>query len=167
MTEYDKQVDDLIADYLKTATPETMHQMAMDWNWDTSDHFFDFVVNNPATDKATILMVYWMAAPRFDKQFATKEESKQKMGSDSMFELLDKIELNYQKEFYKSSKFYFDPNSEDHTGTIWAKQDLNIKTVRDIPQIMFQKLDGEIIEQNNNFDEGIPLELFEKIENLG
>jgi Domain of unknown function (DUF4274) len=166
MTEHDKLVDNLIADYLKKAMPKTIHQMAMEWNWDTSDHFFDFIVDNPNTDKATILMIYWMAGPRFEKQFATKEESQQRMGSCSTFVLLEKIESNFQKGFYNSNEFFYDPNSEDHTGTIWTMQDLEIKTVRDIPDIMFQKLDGEVIETNNNFDEGIPPELFEQIEAL-
>jgi hypothetical protein len=166
MTEHDKLVDGLIADYLKRVSPKTVHQMAMEWNWDSSDHFFDFVVDNPNADKATILMIYWMAGPRFDKQFSTKEESRQRMGSDSTFELLEKIESNFQKDFYKSAKFHYDPNTEDHTGTIGAMQYLEIEIVRDIPGIMFQKLSGEVIEANDDFDEGIPPGLFEKIKAL-
>lgn len=166
MTEHELHIDRLIAAYLQTARPETVHQMAMEWNWDSNDHFFQFVVDNPHSDKATVLMIYWMAGPRFDKQFETKEESKEHMGSDSTFELLEKIESNFQKDFYKNARFHFDPDAEDHTGTVWAMQDLDIATKRDIPGIMFQKLEGEVLDTNDTFEEGVPPELATQIRSL-
>ena len=166
MTARDIRIDNLIADYLRAATPKTIHQMAMEWNWDTSDHFFDFVADTPHTDKATILMIYWMAGPGFDKQFTTKEEAEKAMGSGSVFELLEKIESRYQHGFYTSSRFFYDPNTEDHTGTVWAEQDADTDMARPIPDIMFQKLEGEVISTNDDFDEGIPPDLLAQMEAL-
>jgi hypothetical protein len=52
-----------ILDFAKNSTKEVQHQMAMEWNWDNYMEFIEWLINNPESDKATILMIYWKSGP--------------------------------------------------------------------------------------------------------
>ncbi|MHC5354590.1 DUF4274 domain-containing protein [Myroides sp. LJL115] len=44
-------------DFAKTQSTKVWHQMVMHWNWDNYTSFLNWLVDNPTTDKATILMI--------------------------------------------------------------------------------------------------------------
>ena len=71
---FEEIVNDIVLDYVKTANPEIWHQMAMEWNWDCSSAFLNWLVDNPKTDKATALMIYWKSAPKYWKKFKDKND---------------------------------------------------------------------------------------------
>ncbi|NAW50660.1 DUF4274 domain-containing protein [Elizabethkingia argentiflava] len=134
-----------IIDFAKTQSTKVWHQMVMDWNWDNYMTFINWLVENPNTDKATILMIYWKSDPSTD--FLNKKL----------------IEDHYFKEYYKQHLFSFDP--KDDEGDDWTSY-ISEESKKEIPQLMFQKLSGEKIPYPEEFIEGMPENLFYEIEEL-
>lgn len=134
-----------IIEYAQNMNSEEWHKMAMDWNYDNSKTFLKWLINNSNTDKATILMIYWMSSPKHG------------------FEFQEDIEKNYSSGFYKNQNFEFDP--KDDNGLDWTNEYPELKSDR-IPLIMFDKLKGKVIQSSDNYIEGLPEDLFNEIEEL-
>jgi hypothetical protein len=135
-----------IIEFAKNQESEVWHQMVMGWNWDNNTDFLDWLIDNPKTDKATILMIYWKSVPN--------ERSKNKKV----------IEERYNN-FYNNQKIAYNP--KDDEGTDWISEIINYdNSINTIPEIMFQKLEGKNINYPKDFIEGLPEDLFYEIENL-
>jgi len=143
--EINKIADKKIVNYAKTTTPIEWHKMAMDWNYDNSRFFFKWLIANNKTEKATILMIYWMSSPK------------------NGFEYQSEIEENYTSEFYDNQNIGFDP--KDDQGLDWTKEYPNLDSSK-IPLVMFNKINGEKVEPSEKYIEGIPEDLFTEIEDL-
>ncbi len=137
----DETLDDFFEEVLlkliPNLSPETWHQMVMEWNWDSYSSFLNWLIKNPKTDKATVLMIYWKSAPRYNKDFG----------------LVEKIEKQYLNGFYKQSNFLFNP--KDDVGEDWTVISSDSYD-RKIPDIMLKKVEGKKIAEPNDFIEGIP-----------
>lgn len=157
-------IDEIIIKYAEKQTPKIWHQMAMEWN--ETSAFLNWLVDNPKTDKATALMIYWMSGPRFFKQFKDRETTKDVIGYTTSFDFTENLENKYLSDFYKNIKFSFDPNTADYSGVIWADGYLDKPIVREIPTKMFEKLQGETIEEPQGFIEGMPPELYDILDEL-
>ena len=159
--------DRLILEYAATASPKLLHQMAMEWNWDSPSPFLNWLADNPQTDKATALMLYWMSGPRYFKQYENAEAAQAGMGYKSAgFDFSENLESKYLAGFYRNNQFSFDPTVEDHAGTTWTNEYADLKTVRNIPAIMFEKVEGQAVESPTAFVEGMPPDLYEQWETL-
>lgn len=134
-----------IIEFAKKQSTQIWHQMIMDWNWDNYNAFISWLVENPDTDKATILMIYWKSNP--GQKFPHKKL----------------IEKNYSKGFYKQQLFSFNP--EDDEGDNWVSY-VSKESKSFIPKEMFQELKGTQISYPEGFIEGIPESLFYEIEEL-
>ncbi|RQO29717.1 hypothetical protein DBR32_14110 [Taibaiella sp. KBW10] len=145
----EKQIEEIalnkIIDFAKKQNPKVWHQMVIDWNWDNYMSFIDWLVANPDTDKATILMIYWKSNPGRD--FSNKK----------------RIEENYRTGYYKQHFFAFNP--QDDEGDDWTTY-VKEEAKNTIPQLMYQKLSGEEVPYPEGFIEGIPEDLFNEIEDL-
>ena len=84
----------------------------------------------------------------------------------SGFDFSENLESKYLSGFYRNAQFRFDPNVKDHTGTIWVNEYADLKTVRNIPAIMFKKIEGKAVENPSEFIEGMPPDLYEAWEKL-
>ncbi|GAA0732604.1 hypothetical protein GCM10009430_45900 [Aquimarina litoralis] len=158
--EYDALESEIILEFAAKQSQEVLYQMIMEWNWDSSDSFLNWLVDNPLTDKSTILMIYWKSAPRYFKQFQNRNEVLKKQAySINDFDFVEKVEKNYLNDFYNSSIFEFEPS-------FWADEYAEIKLVKPIPEIMFKKIHGKIVEHPSNFTEGCPPELDTLLEEL-
>jgi len=161
----DELGDELILAYAEDASQKTWHKMVMDWNFDNSDAFLDWLADNPQTDKATVLIIYWKSAPRYFKQFKDKEHLlKEEAYSLKNFERLEKIETNFATGFYENQNFEYNPANDGDFD--WTSDYSDIETVNEIPEIMFQKLTGKKIKMPVDFNEGFPPELYERLEKL-
>ena len=147
----DEALDDFFEEVLlkriPDLSPKVWHQMVMEWNWDAYPSFLDWLIANPKTDKATILMIYWKSEPRHNN------------ASD----FVEKIEQQYLNGFYKQSNFLFNP--KDDVGEDWTAISSDAYT-RKIPDIMLQKVEGEKIPEPDHFIEGIPPEIDNLIQEL-
>lgn len=163
--EFEALCDAIVLEYAATTTPRIWHQMAMDWNWDSGLYFFQWLLNNPATDRATALMVYWMGGPRWYKQAANHTEAKALHISLKSFDFIEELEAKYLAGYFTNSQFAYDP-AHDHDGYDWTKEYADTVAVREIPPIMFQKLAGEMVEKPKGFVEGLPEPLATRIDAL-
>ncbi len=158
--EYDALESEIILEFAAKQTQKVLYQMVMEWNWDGSDSFLNWLVNNALTDKATVLMIYWKSAPRYLKQYKDRKEVMDiEPHSVNDFDFIKRLETNYQNDFYKSSDFEFEPG-------FWTEEYAEIKIVREIPRAMFKKVNGKVIESPTDFTEGCPPELDALLEEL-
>lgn len=164
--QYDHLSNQILLNYVRDATPVVWHQMAMDWNYDNENIFFNWLIENKETDRATALMIYWMSAPRFSKQYNNREEvlEKESWYIDD-FDFIERLESKLMNGFFINSNFAYNPKDE-HTGTDWTSEYLDLKTVRDIPTQLFEPLEGLIVSEANNFIEGFPPDVLEQFNAL-
>lgn len=145
----DNQIEQLAAnkiiDFAKGQSSKIWHQMVMDWNWDNYKSFLNWLIENPESDQATILMIYWKSNP--EDEFPNKQL----------------IENNFIKEFYKNHFFSFDPENDE--GDNWVSY-ISEEVKKTIPAIMFRKLEGENVSYPEGFIEGMPEKLFYEIEDF-
>jgi hypothetical protein len=155
--------NEIIINYVKTKSPKIWHQMVMEWNWDNSSTFLNWLINNALTDKATALMIYWKSGPRYSKQFKNKEELEKSYYLNT-FEFIEKLEHNYLTGFYKNQNFEYNPKNDNNFD--WTNEYIGLDIVKEIPQSLFLKLEGEKINEPVDFTEGMPPKLYDKLEDL-
>lgn len=141
-------------EFLTNATPEEIHQSVITCNWDNNDFLLNWIKDNPEVDKATMLITYWMNAPRWMKQY-TREQAKTEWFADD-YEFMEEIEQKYMSGFWKNSNIEMDPAC-DQDGYDWTSDYMDKTTVIEIPAILFQKLEGKKLECSEDFDEGLPM----------
>lgn len=150
--------NELIIDFLKKNDPKERQLLAMSWNFDGPKEILRWIIDQPDTDKGTILLLYWCMGPGFFKEnYADRKECEEKDSWDlEDYDLIDTIEKNYVSGFYKTQVFAFDPANDPYGGGInWTTQYGTEKDLARIPAVMFQALEGEIPE-NTSWDDGIP-----------
>ena len=154
---FDQLKNAVWSDFLTNASPAEIHQSVISSNWDDNEILRHWIKNNPRVDKATLLIAYWMSAPRWQKQYADREEVAQKAGwALSNFDYVAEIEQKYIAGFWTTSDIALDPAS-DQDGYDWTSDYKDIRTAHDIPEIMLQKLEGRPIARPENFDDGLPM----------
>jgi hypothetical protein len=94
--------------FAESQNPKIWHQMAMGWNWDNHTAFLNWLIDNPKTDRATILMIYWKDWPN--------ERSKTKKA----------IEERYH-HFYERQAIAYDPGNDE--GTDWTPRLTSVSMV--------------------------------------
>jgi hypothetical protein len=145
--------------FLEDATPEELFQSVVTSNWDSNEFLLNWIKNNPKMDKATMLAAYWMSGPRYLKQFKDREDCLEKESwSIEAFDFIEDIEEKYLNGFYSGQTIAYDPKEEG-----WTDEYLGIKTLRSIPEAMFQMLDGKsIFIDYNAYTEGLSNTCYEK-----
>lgn len=160
--QFDQLTNKMLIDYISNATPVLWHQMAMDWNYDNENIFFNWLINNNQTDRATALMIYWMSAPQFAKQYNNREEVLQKeQWYVDDFDFIEQLESKLLNGYFVNSNFAYDPKNE-HTGTDWTRAHTDIKMVRKIPAVLYEPLNGDLIPVPTNFIEGFPPDIIDR-----
>jgi len=150
-------VNSVWEEFLSAASPKEIHQSVIDSNWDGNNYLLNWIKNNPNCDKATALLAYWMSGPRWQKQFKDREDviAKDFAYQLESFDFVEEMEQKYLAGFWKNNQIECDP-SNDCEGHDWTREYLDIKTVREIPAMMFVKLEGEAVKRPDNFVEGLP-----------
>jgi len=174
--QYTEMCREKIIDFLKGSSVKERHQLVNEWNWrGFGIHELKWIANDPDTDKATALQIYWKAGPRINaKIFSDRNEVPWYMLDE--FDLIEDIEKNYVSGFYKSQNFGFDPHKdmfgyasdEEYDWTTEYLDFLNKKgkIMRDIPSVMLEKLDGIKIPHTDDWIEGIPPHIYEELRKL-
>lgn len=154
--DFDRLADNILIDYVTDATPVLWHQMAMVWNNDNANIFFKWLIENRETDKATALMMYWMAAPQWSKKFHDREEVLEMAPwYIEDFDFIENLEEKLLSGFFVNSNFAYNPASENNESN-QKKEYLDKDAVREIPASLYQPLDGLIVPKPTNFIEGFP-----------
>lgn len=115
---------------------EELHEFAMRWNWDCGHWAIEEILNNPACEAATALLIYWLAAPEFYRQFADRDAVSKAMANVDMFDFITHLERRYVAGDFGVGRIAFDPRKPGEryvysfVGTYDSLQD---KFVRALP----------------------------------
>lgn len=131
-------------------TPEELHQLAINYNWDDGIGIPDWIIRQPFCDRGTALLVFWRAAPRPYYGYANRDEVLKKQGGifdDEVdyYDLVKEIETRYLAGFYSQQNIAFDPNNDE--GTIRTQIYLEYEAKQELPPIMLIATPGKILER--------------------
>ena len=165
--EFDELETALIIDYLKKNTPKERQLLAIDWNFDNSKEVIKWIAEQEDTDKGTALFLYWYMNPQFFKRFKSREEcEKDATWALEDFDIVEILEKNYIKGFYKNQKYAFNPKCDIYNGGYdWTKEVDENEMKRAIPEVMYIAIEGEVLE-SPNWGEGIPSDISEIMDKL-
>ena len=165
--EFDEFETALIIDYLKKNPPKERQLLAIDWNFDNSKEVIKWIAEQEDTDKGTALFLYWYMNPQFFKRFKSREEcEKDASWALEDFDIVEILEKNYIKGFYKNQKYAFNPKCDIYNGGYdWTKEVDENEMKRAIPEVMYIAIEGEVL-ASPNWAEGIPSDISDIIDKL-
>ena len=183
--EFEQLCDEMIIDYLKTATSQQRCQMVQEWKYDNTDGVLAFIADDPPTDKDTMLMMYWMMGPRWFMQYASREEVAEKASwSLDDYDFINLIESRYLNGYYTTQQIAYDPKDDKYSigyytyeipedydperdrGFDWTAEYMDKVLVADLPKEMDQALQGERIFFERGWLDGVPPHIDDKINEL-
>jgi hypothetical protein len=134
----------------KITTPEELHQLAINYNWDDGIGIPDWIIRQPFCDRGTALLVYWHAAPRPNYEYANRDEVLKKRGSISEYEieyydLVKEIETRYLTGFYTQQNIAYDPTNDQ--GHDFTQEYLEYEAKQILPSIMLEATPGKVLER--------------------
>lgn len=130
----------------ETKDPEELHAFADTWNWDGGAGPLQDLLDNPACEAATALLVYWKAAPEFYRQFSDRDAVAAAKADVEMFDFLTAIEKRYVAGDFRTGLLSFDPNNPDDCGGykyVGTYDDMSHKFVRNLPAQMYAQVVGK------------------------
>lgn len=92
--------------WLKDASPEDWHRVALDFNWDNRIDSLLWIVQQPECDKATALTIFWLAQPTCYLMPSAKDEAETQTASER--QLVQFIAERINAKGYVRSKIAFD-----------------------------------------------------------
>lgn len=166
--EFEELSTKLIIDFLKKNTPKERQLLTISWNFDNSKKLIQWIVEQPDTDKGTILYLYWYMTPSFLKENCADRKECEENYSWALedYDIISTIEKNYLSDFYNEHIYAFNPANDLYSdGYDWTKEYDESKAKVKIPDVMFKALEGETLE-HPDWDEGIPTDLSEIMDKL-
>jgi hypothetical protein len=139
--------------YFASSSPSDWHQTVMTknygdvYNGGDGEWIFQWILDNPLTEKATVLMMYWMLGPRL----VTKKHN-----------IVDAAEKKLLNGFHTQQNFGFDPSC-DHDEYDWVSEYKKEKKQRNIPEALTLPVVGEMPERSDDFEDGLPLKFAQLI----
>lgn len=119
-----------------------LHYFSRHFNWDTGPETLDSVLKHPLTDKATLLMIYWMAGPGYYMKFSA--ESEMQSYERASLNFIRRVEAVLEQNWKHSATLTFDPVSDE--GYDWTTRyrsemskptEKNFRPVYSIPKKLF------------------------------
>ena len=177
----------LWTDFLQNASPLEIHQSVMTANWDDCKNLLQFIIDYPKKiDKATALLAYWKTQPDYYKKFENEIDYIEKVGYNLFFyQFINKVEQNFSEGKHINSIIFFDPKNCEFYQEIEREiddEELELykglgedffdaisnskETIKLIPEIMKQSTGNEYVEEPEDFEDGLPLSLAQKLFDL-
>ena len=119
--------------------PEELHAFADTWNWDKGTWALQEILDNPACEAATALLIYWRSAPEFFQQYADRDAlAADPLTSSSLdlFDFLTRLEARYVAGEFRVGSLAFDP-AEPTENRVGNYNDLRDRFVRALPAVMY------------------------------
>lgn len=126
--------------------PEELHAFADTWNWDAGPGALQDLLDNPACEAATALLIYWRAAPEYYRQFADKAAVAAANANVEDFEFLSRLEARYVAGEFPVGRVSFDPSRPEDCGgygLVGTYDDMKGKFVRELPGAMYAPVVGQ------------------------
>lgn len=143
---YDAEVVAKTTDFCRTTPdPEELHEFTMRWNWDFGHWALEEILNNSACEAATALLIYWLAAPEFYRQFRDRDAVVAANADVDGFDFITSVEARYVADSFPLGSISFDPR---HPGErygysfVGTYDDMKDKFVRELPAVMYTPVVG-------------------------
>jgi hypothetical protein len=130
-------------------TSEEVHHYAWHYNWDDGDAAMRQLIDHPAIDKGTVLLIYWRASPGWFRQFATRDEVDDWAQSD--YDLIKEIEQRFATNAFVYQSIRYDPTDDRGSNRTDGYTDIEIK--QEIPVLMYQVTPGDVILWDELYDD--------------
>jgi hypothetical protein len=126
---------------------EELHAFAAYWNWDFGRWPLEVILENPACEAATALLIYWGGCPEFFRKYANRQEIEaDETGDLEAFDFLSDIEARYMAGEFRVGSIAFDPaNPDGHPGgysLVGMYDDMRERFVRELPPVMYAAVGG-------------------------
>ncbi|MBX0289390.1 DUF4274 domain-containing protein [Hymenobacter sp. HSC-4F20] len=158
----------LLVEWLESVPTTEWHVLAHEWSYDNAKDVLRWLLDNPRTERATALMIYWMAGARYYKQYATAEEASQHARYEGRtWEFIHDLEANYLAGFYTAGPVGFDPKHDGfpgHNGHDWTRTYQELPLKAPLPAEMEQAVPGTQPHSDVTYIEGIPEHIWEQLE---
>ncbi len=119
---------------------EEVHAFAESWNWDFGKWPLEAILENPACEAATALLLYWLGCPEFFRQYANSQEVEaDDTGDVEAFDFLSDIEARYIAGEFRVGSIAFDPaNPFGGPSFVGRYDDMRERFVRELPPVMYE-----------------------------
>lgn len=130
-----REMERLCERFVAEATdPDELHHFAERWNGDGGTETIRSLVRNPACDRGTALMVYWLAQPEFYLQYASRGEVPEH--AHDGYDLVTELEGRLLAGEFATSRIAYDPLSD---GLMSGSP---VGAVRDLPPAVYTPVTG-------------------------
>lgn len=151
-------------EFLEQASPAEVLNAVATSNWDGNAFLLQWVKDNPQTDKACAMAIYWMNGPGWLKQFDSREHCEKEGGWElERYDVMMDVERKILDGFYQNSALAFDPQNfnDENWVVIYEKEGHNAK----IPKALLKPIEGEVVEIDHyKYTEGLPHAFWDKVE---
>lgn len=109
----------LLIEWLESIPTPQWHVFVHNWNFDNANDILRWLADNPRTEQATALLIYWMLGARFYKRYATAAAARAHGASvEKLWLFIHQLEANYLRDFYAAGTVGFDPTHDSSPGFI-------------------------------------------------
>jgi len=156
----DNKVASLIS-YLKTASAETRHVVMR--NYPEGLPLAETVAclkDDPTTEKATALLMYWMMSPRFSKQFEPAEAAEKELEKfgEVYFDLIEDLERKYLDGFYTAQTVGYDPYYDYSRDSGYFGEKRRVPSIMNVP-VYGKNIDTAAYDRDHDLQKGLTAEL--------
>lgn len=119
--------------------PEELHAFAATWNWDKGTWAVEEILDNPACEAATALLIYWRSAPEYFRQYADRDAIVAANALESelkTFDFLKKLETRYVAGEFRVGSISYNP-SDPSENLVGMYDDHRDRFVRELPAVMY------------------------------
>jgi hypothetical protein len=131
-------------------TPAEVHHYALHYNWDNGSASMLRLLDHPALDAGTALLIYWRASPSFFAQATTREEVP--VWARGTYDLVKAIEQRFLHQEWANSQICFDPQNDPAMGNLTEEAGMNADLAV-IPPVMFQTTPGVALAWDELYDD--------------
>jgi len=123
-----------------TQRARALHRRAQNYNWDFGVDGLETILADRACDHGTGLLIFWMGAPGFDRQYATAPEVDD--WRRATFRFLRRLEKRLLKRDFATSSILFNPQFDCTTisknGHAWTAEYDDVEIKRPIPPELYE-----------------------------
>ncbi len=143
---FDAELHSETLEFCRTnSNSEELHAFADTWNWDAGTEPLQTLLDNPACEAATALLIYWKAAPEFYRQYANRSAVEAAYADVNQFDFVNKLERKFVAGAFPIRRLSFDPNNDEHCGGlkfVGTYDDLKDAFVRELPPEVYEAVIG-------------------------
>ena len=97
--------ENMLQDWVRELDPDTLHEIATNWNWDAGTDLLVEILRHPDCDRGTAMTVYALAEPSYYERASISIDE-----SDEGYVVLNTVMRGFENGQYQSGQFALDPD---------------------------------------------------------